>query len=398
MRLKIQGRIALISFLLVNEIQSCYGWGTEGHEIVATIAQMYLHPSALHGACAILSPNSLSSGSIPPCHLANVATWADEIKTQPHYRFSKQLHFIGAVDDYPPNTCNFPGPKGWNSKLNVVSGVRNTTTILRDHNFSRDSSGRAEEALKFLIHFLGDMHQPLHLSGRQIGGNAVKVTFGGELTSMLYHKYHGLNFIDYHGGVFLDLHSVWDDFLIDQKMKEITPNYTHPLPPRMKVDVELHLQGKNYDPYIRRLMYDGLGVGPVPGRFVEDAVGWLSCPQTPTPSIAHSLQTAFGLRKSTMQMEWDDDALCPLAWAKLTQSLNCKFPTWPRELDEHVPPRRPMEQPVLELDIPSYSGRIREGWLVEKLLAQGGIRLAGILNGIFMPMNETTVLPYIPQL
>ena len=41
----------------------------------------------------------------------------------------------------------------------------------------------ANEALKFLVHFMGDLHMPLHLTGRDRGGNSVKVRFGGRITS-----------------------------------------------------------------------------------------------------------------------------------------------------------------------------------------------------------------------
>ena len=187
----------------------------------------------------------------------------------------------------------------------------------------------------------------------------------------------------------IDLHTVWDDFLIPQKMKEIRENYTHPLPPRMKFDIESHLQGKGYDPYVRRLMYEGLGVGPVPGRFVTEGLEWLSCSGTPSSPPVEFPQAPVGVRNGVLGGIWDDEMSCPLAWAKKIHSLNCNFPIWPRELDED------RETPILELDIPQYSGRIREEWVVEKLLAQGGVRLAGILNSIFVPSDEITFVPRI---
>lgn len=88
--------------------------------------------------------------------------------------------------------------------------------------------------------------------------------------------------------------------------------------------------------------------------------------------------------------------MCPLAWAKDIHALNCDFPAWPRELDDGEAERgldndqRVLSSPFLELDTPQYSGRVREEWIVERLLAQGGIRFAGILNGIFVQEEDTT--------
>lgn len=156
MKVEITPAAFLTCLSLTLSLPLVHGWGSEGHEIVATIAQIYLHPTTHNAACRIIQQDA-NAGS---CHLAGVATWADEIKQQPEYKFSKQLHFIGAVDDFPSKSCIFPGPRGWNSELNVVSGIKNTTTILLDYVEGKETGGRAEEALKFLIHFLGDMHQP----------------------------------------------------------------------------------------------------------------------------------------------------------------------------------------------------------------------------------------------
>ena len=62
----------------------------------------------------------------------------------------------------------------------MLSAIRNTTGWLE-----AEYDG-AEEALKFLIHFVGDLHQPLHLTGRDKGGNGAKVRFDGRITSELY--------------------------------------------------------------------------------------------------------------------------------------------------------------------------------------------------------------------
>lgn len=226
---------------------------------------------------------------------------------------------------------------------------------------------------------------------------------------------------------------MWDGYFIAQALRTIPQNYTHSLPAgATTVDVESHLRGTIYDPYVRRIMFEGFGTSSHPGRFLSTYSSWLSCPQTPTPSFTETLQSFLGFRKAGDESEgWDDDVLCPYAWAKDLQKLNCELPVWPKELDEppyndHVsmtsasPPdddshehhhkhpedaekelletleeldtrrgRPPKPHPgVFELDTPQYAGRIRSEWLVERLLAMGGIRLAGVLNGLFLSPEE----------
>lgn len=148
-----------------------------GHEIVATIAQMYLHPSVLPTLCDILDLQGNR------CHIASVATWADQHRNQ--MRWSATLHYVGALDDHPSDTCAFPGTRGWAGKqgANVLDAVKNTTDLLQEWVNHDASDVVANEALKFLIHFVGDMHQPLHLTGRDRGGNGARVRFGRRQTS-----------------------------------------------------------------------------------------------------------------------------------------------------------------------------------------------------------------------
>jgi len=77
----------------------------------------------------------------------------------------------------------------------------------------------------------------------------------------------------------------------------------------------------------------------------------------------------------------DSDVLCPHAWAAPIHKLNCDV-VWTAELDS------PSGDELPQLDKPEYSGKIEDGWVVEKLLAQGGVRLAGILNAIFAPQKK----------
>ncbi|KAH8976440.1 phospholipase C/P1 nuclease domain-containing protein, partial [Lactarius hatsudake] len=178
-------------------------------------------------------------------------------------RWSAPLHYVGAVGDHPPDNCLFPGTDGWDGKLrgNVLDAIQNVTSILADFAASVSASTRgtfanerASEVLKFLIHFVGDMHQPLHLTGRDRGVNGVKVSFDGRN---------------------MNLHSVWDTSLIAKYLRTIPRNYTRPLPVPA---LESSFCGVIYDPYIRRIAWEGVGVGRSTSRWESEADSWLACP------------------------------------------------------------------------------------------------------------------------
>lgn len=156
---------------------------------------MHLHPSVLPQLCTILAWNSdfnefpsSSDAAAPSCHIATIAAWADKIRFRK--RWSAGLHYVGAVGDHPSSTCLFPGTSGWAGRdhINVLGGIRNTTEILSGWRYSVKNGARPnievmDEALRFLVHFMGDVHMPLHLTGRDRGGNGDKVLFDGRQTS-----------------------------------------------------------------------------------------------------------------------------------------------------------------------------------------------------------------------
>lgn len=217
---------------------------------------------------------------------------------------------------------------------------------------------------------------------------------------------------------FTDLHSVWDGLLIAQSLRQTPRNYSVPLTGSAGVFVEPHLRGAIYDPYIRRIMHEGLSPG---GRFDEESRTWLDCPK-PTSANARPIEFGFTERVQALfaldipsalglttrpgtEMGWDDGVLCPFAWAKPIHELNCELPVWPHELDtsgSHASDReldtddtvklpdvdplasgRPRHPELVELDTPEYAGKVAKEWVVERLLATAGVRLAGILTDVF---------------
>ncbi|KAJ8489441.1 hypothetical protein ONZ45_g13589 [Pleurotus djamor] len=384
----------------VSAVPGVYGWGAAGHEIVATIAQIHLHPGVLPKICTILNYTS-NNPNEPQCHLAPIATWADRVRYK--MRWSAGLHYIGALGDHPRDTCTYPGERGWAGRegANVLGGIRNTTTILQDWVAQGDGvyTEKANEALKFLVHFLGDMHMPLHLTGRDRGGNSVKVAFDGRQTN---------------------LHSAWDNLLVAKALRTVPSKYSHPLPSRQ---IEYNLRGTIYDGFVRRVMWEG-----ILGKWKPDIEDWVFCPAPPSDdnvvaeAVSSWSQMIFGWRfdlaakramefitplkkpytKEAASKEFDDEYLCPFYWSQPTHALNCKL-VWPKEIDlppyhnisarDSVNPRQP-HSPYFELDTPEYAGVVAREWILENLFAQAGIRLAGILNWIFMdPENGMGVAP-----
>lgn len=158
------------------------GWGPEGHSLVARIAYEQLKPAARERVAAILAPGQT---------LASVASWADEVRrSRPE---SAPWHYIDIPIDKPHLDMARDCPKG----DCVISKIADLRKTLQDE---ATSAGQRREALMFLVHFVGDMHQPLHCSDHQDrGGNSVRVQFFDRQTN---------------------LHSVWDSGLLGRLPKE----------------------------------------------------------------------------------------------------------------------------------------------------------------------------------
>ncbi|KID78494.1 Nuclease PA3 [Metarhizium brunneum] len=160
----------LVSILLVglSATKGAYAWGKLGHATVAYIAQHYLSPETASWAQGVLGDTSDS-------YLANIASWADDYRATAAGKWSAPLHFIDAQDS-PPTSCNVDYNRDCGSKGCSVSAVANYTQRVGSKSLSKDNIA---QALKFLVHFTGDLTQPLHDEAYQVGGNNIKVTFDG---------------------------------------------------------------------------------------------------------------------------------------------------------------------------------------------------------------------------
>lgn len=170
--------------LLLASANLVQGWGADGHSLVAAIAQSLLSDNASKFVRDHL-PAEING------NMSNVSSWADNIlypDTDPDYwnwQWSKQLHYVNTQDW----SCVYDRQRdcNWTTDQRCVDGsIQNYTQRLAD---SQLDSIQRQEALKFVIHFIGDAHQPLHagFAGDE-GGN----TIHGNYHSMLKDKYDRL--------------------------------------------------------------------------------------------------------------------------------------------------------------------------------------------------------------
>jgi len=168
------------------------GWGSEGHQIVASLAQTRLTENAQRGIRSLIGDASLAS----------VSNWADEVRPERDETYS--WHFVNIPENASgfsdERDCFVPNSKHKGSTTDhhncVVDRIEIFQQVLSDSNAQRDDR---IEALEFLVHLVGDVHQPFHAIGEAAGGNGIAVTEFGSTHC---------------GRRPCNLHSVWDFGLI----------------------------------------------------------------------------------------------------------------------------------------------------------------------------------------
>lgn len=160
---------AAVPFILYTS--NVQAWGTLGHATVAAIGDHYLTSGGKAWVAGILG----TGVSMP-----SVASWADTYRYTTAGRFSAPYHFIDA-EDAPPSACSVDLARDCGSGGCVVSAIANYTQRVQD---GRLTAAHKKEALEFLIHFLGDITQPLHDEAEAVGGNDIKVKWDGADTNL----------------------------------------------------------------------------------------------------------------------------------------------------------------------------------------------------------------------
>lgn len=176
----------LLSFSLYTS--DVFAWGKAGHRIVAEIAQRNLDKKTSKSIKDLLGDEDLSRAS----------TWPDEIRSNSKYNYTWPWHYVSI-----PN-----GKTYFDQKRNKEGDV--IESLFRNEDLVRDPKTKKEdkiEALRFLVHFLADLHQPLHVGLEEDrGGNMIKVKWFRTETN---------------------LHSVWDEDIIDFEKLSFTEYSTY---------------------------------------------------------------------------------------------------------------------------------------------------------------------------
>src|SRR5260221_8184569 len=182
---------------------SAFAWGCDGHRAVAMIAERLLPAAALSAARAVLAASPVDphlKRGCPPAPddaIADVATWADDYRNDHPETFG--WHFANIPRVFPSATAN--------PATACVNGNCSIDAIVPQFHSLQHSTHAADkaDALRFLIHIVGDLHQPLHsTSNGDRGGNCVPVTYFGQ------EPQQNPNGADYSP----NLHGIWDSSMI----------------------------------------------------------------------------------------------------------------------------------------------------------------------------------------
>ena len=173
----------VLVFAVISLPASGRAWGCEGHQVVALLAEKHLTPHALAMAKQILAEVPIDPSLSRFCKeggidaMADASTWPDDVRSlRPE---TPPWHYV----DIPLGTTRRDVEKFCDPKESCVTrAITDQLAILR----SADSDSRKRaDALRFLIHFVGDLHQPIHATtNNDQGGNCVPVAFFGALPQL----------------------------------------------------------------------------------------------------------------------------------------------------------------------------------------------------------------------
>lgn len=160
---------------------AAHGFGAAGHRIAGEIAERRLCANA---AAAVLR---YGAGQ----HLRDLGGWADRVRSTPAWEHSAPWHYVNSADSEPLRAHR--APRGGD----LLWAVDHFRERLADE---RLAFGQRADALRFFVHFLVDLHQPLHVGrAEDRGGNTVVVEVDGERTN---------------------LHRLWDSGLIERGLDD----------------------------------------------------------------------------------------------------------------------------------------------------------------------------------
>jgi hypothetical protein len=159
--LQISIRLAVLKCLTLVAVLSmhlqAYAWGAEGHQVIALLAESQLTSKVRGEVNRLLAQE-------PNATMASVSTWADEHRNPA----TAPWHYV----NFPRNNCTYVPERDCPDGKCVVAAIQKQVETLG----SNTSADKKLLALKYLIHFVGDVHQPLHAGyGDDRGGNSYQL-------------------------------------------------------------------------------------------------------------------------------------------------------------------------------------------------------------------------------
>eukprot|EP00928_Gymnodinium_smaydae_P053473 TRINITY_DN37451_c0_g1_i1.p1 TRINITY_DN37451_c0_g1~~TRINITY_DN37451_c0_g1_i1.p1 ORF type:complete len:323 (-),score=97.75 TRINITY_DN37451_c0_g1_i1:89-1057(-) len=187
-------RAALLTFS--SCLAAARAWGPDGHAIVAAVADRLLSQQAAQTLTKDLGADNISVAS----------DWCDDFDHRDEGRWSEELHFI----NYPGKSCSFDWARDCVQDKCAAGAIVNYTKQVMDKSASKSDRF---VALKFVLHMMGDIHQPLHVgSGDDEGGNLIKVSDHFVQDPAGANSNHNKK---------TNLHAVWDDAIIVTYLAEL---------------------------------------------------------------------------------------------------------------------------------------------------------------------------------
>ena len=171
---------SILTVCFLSVVFSLSAYDVVGHRIISDIAYKNLTSKARKQVDGILGTRGIIYTS----------SWADDIKSDNKYAYSYRWHYQNLAADLTENRIKYMIENPLSEGEYLFYGISHTVERLK-----KDKTDA--EALKFLVHFVGDLHQPMHMGRPEDrGGNGVSIKWFGEKTN---------------------IHAVWDGKLIDSR-------------------------------------------------------------------------------------------------------------------------------------------------------------------------------------
>jgi hypothetical protein len=191
-------------FLLLISPLSLWAWGVDGHRAVGKIAEQHLTSKARREVQRLLGTETL----------ALVSTWPDEIRNYPEFKDTAPWHYVNTASGL--SETQYLEQLRTQTSPNAYNALQAKLKELQD---PAKTPAEKLAALKFVVHIVGDAHQPLHAGhAEDKGGNDIKLKYRGKDTNL--HSLWDSGLIDYQGLSYTEMASQYDGPIRRRQVRE----------------------------------------------------------------------------------------------------------------------------------------------------------------------------------